>query len=162
MKIETFSQTPFVITGIKRVHRSTKSGVSLVTENYTGDMYEMRKIKTLTTLVDSRPYKKVYNEVLEKARNLNTPATKVWYYILRNLEQDQNIIKVPIKDCLLFCGYKATSRSTYYNAINELVENDFIAYSTDTFKYWINTDFFYNGNRMKGYKEDINFENEEK
>jgi hypothetical protein len=162
MTNETFAKNPFDITGVKRVFRSERSGRQLVVEQNTGEMYEMRKVKTDQVLIDSSPYKKVFNKSLDSVKELSTGALKVWCYVLMNLRQEENYIIIPVKECLIFCGYGAQSRSSYYKSIDELVQKDLIAYSTDTFKFWINTDFFYNGNRLKDYKEDINFENDPK
>jgi hypothetical protein len=157
---EVFKNNPFKITGIKRVSRNTKNNIQVVADKKTGELYEMYKVQDMTTLVDSRKFVKVYADSGTTIKDFSVPTLRVWCYILQHLQPNKDYIEINPKVCMEFCGYKGKSNASFYNGISELIEKNILALSTINEKYWVNSDFIYNGNRLKNYVEDIDFENE--
>lgn len=159
--LEVFKENPFKITGINRVSRNLKKNTEIVANKETGEMYELVKVASQTTLADSRTFIKVYSESADTIKDFGIPALKLYCYILKNLKPNRDYVNIPSTDALNYCGYDSTSRASYYKGIIELCEKQIIAPSTkSSSEYWINCDLIFNGSRLKYYDEDINFEQE--
>ncbi len=112
---------------------------------------EVHDIPVLTTSEyvwkDSGSYTKIfrYKDNVSKMSTLGSPAVKMLCYAIENLGIGTDVIMISFKD---FCSYAGnTARTTYYDAVNELVNAKIIALSTSTGAYFINPNFMFNGKR---------------
>jgi hypothetical protein len=114
----------------------------------TGEVGIFRKASQLKNIKhDSLEYVKVYKGGLLKVRDLNTPALKVWTYILANLTPKRDEVAVYMKDCMEYTGY--TNPPPIYKGIVELLEKEFLFRKVGTESaYFINSNFFFNGKRI--------------
>jgi hypothetical protein len=153
-KNEVFKKNPFVAEGFKRVQRNLKNNTEIVANKETGELYELIKVKSLTTVVDTKSYTKVYHQHVNKIKQLSTAGLKLFCYILLHTGIKKDYIHLNINDCLEFAGYNLKSKKSFYLAVVELIDLFIIAESTENNKYWINTNVLYNGNRINEFKED--------
>lgn len=156
---ESYKENPFEVKGVVRVNRNVKNNTELVVNKETGEMYELTKVKSQTTLVDEKPFRKVYEECLEPLKSFTIPALRLYCYILQNLPINNNYVRISVKYALEYCGYNESSKSSLYKGLTELLDKKIIAVSAKgDSHYWINTNLIFNGNRLTKYKENKNFE----
>lgn len=161
MEVKEIHKTnPFKEKDIKRVARNLKNNTQVVADKESGELYELVKVNSLTVLTDNRKFTKVYSDSGSTIKDFSVPALRVWCYILQYIKPNKNYIEIDTTECIEFCGYQKSSKASFYSGINELIEKEIIALSTTKSKYWINSNFIFNGNRLKNFVEDINFENE--
>jgi phage shock protein PspC (stress-responsive transcriptional regulator) len=98
-------------------------------------------------VVDSERFAKVYIEGLAKTFGLSKTAQRVFKVVLAVCGKDTDSI---------FLNFMIVSKedpsfpeSTFYRGLQELLENEFLAYSDIPNKFWINPHLFFNGNRVK-------------
>ena len=101
-------------------------------------------------LSDRRQFTKVYRDGLKKMMNLSTPALKVLFYIISEMDSTDTI-DFTMRKCMDYTGYK--DKNNIYRAIRELKDQNFIAPSSLPKVYMINPLLFYNGDRMELYME---------
>lgn len=112
-----------------------------------GCQIEVKKVDVLKyTTEDRKPFVKVYSYGFDMAKELCTPALKVWCYIGDNLKKNTNIISLNVNDIMSYTGYN--SSANIYWGICELLEKKIIARKVGKDEYYINPNIFFRGNRM--------------
>lgn len=72
-------------------------------------------------------------------------ADTLLQYIVHNcLDYNTPIFRLDIHDFMILIKFK--TKTKVYNAINELIDNEYIARTTTKEIYWINHNIFYKGN----------------
>lgn len=98
-------------------------------------------------LVDSERFAKVYLDGLGKTFGLSKTAMRVFQTVLKVCEKDTdsiwlNFMSISKQD-------ETMPERTFYRGLQELLKNEFIAYSDIPNKFWINPHLFFNGDRVK-------------
>lgn len=101
-------------------------------------------------LYDKKRFTKVYREGWHKMMNLSTPALRVLFYIISEMDSTDTI-DFSIRKCTDFTGYK--DKNSIYRAIRELKKEQFISESSLPKVYMINPLLIFNGNRIELYNE---------
>lgn len=101
--------------------------------------------------VDEDKFTKIYTSQLKVLYNLNTPAIRVFTYILDNLKPNSDKIIFYIKKCQEFTGY--ASENTIHKGLSKLIEAGIIAKTQFAYLYFINVRLFFNGNRISMVEE---------
>jgi hypothetical protein len=96
--------------------------------------------------VDKAQFLKIYVSSLANFFDLSKNAVKIFSYLSSILEINRDFIYVDIDECMKFTGYN--SRKSILKGLSELIENQFIARSNRTNKYFINPTIFFNGDRL--------------
>jgi hypothetical protein len=134
------------IEGIKEVTRNIKNQSELAVHTKTGELFELMPVKSLTTLTDSLTFTKVYTNSLSTISDLTVPGLKLLCYIMKNLKPGKDCIKLRADMCNKYCGYK--TKLSYYKGLEELLEKNLIFRTEDEYEFWININYFFNGDRL--------------
>lgn len=105
---------------------------------------------TYPKMYDKKRFTKVYREGWNKMMELSTPALKVLFYIISEMDSTDTI-DFSMRKCIDFTGYK--DKNNIYRAIKELKDKQFISESSLPKVYMINPLLIYNGNRIELYNE---------
>ncbi len=104
---------------------------------------------------DKKEFTKVFRAGLIGMFDLSKSAVKVFAYIAAKVKPNQGHIYIELKECMTFTKYK--SNTPILSGLSELIEHGFIARSDMHYKYFINPNMFFNGNRVtfiKTYKSE--------
>jgi hypothetical protein len=96
--------------------------------------------------VDNDKYVKIYTGFITQWFDLTQAAQKILAYIITILPINKDVIHLPLDMLSAATGY--TSESSMYIALNELINKRIIARSKETYFYFINPNFLFNGNRI--------------
>lgn len=146
---ESYKSNPTKIEGIVIKEYQLKPNETTMVNTDTGEVGIFRPAaKTKTLPHDTLEYVKVYTNALPQIKDLNTPALKVWTYILSNLTPKRDEVSIFMKDCIEYTGY--TNPPPIYKGLVELLEKQFIfrKVGSDSI-YFINSNIFFNGKRIK-------------
>ena len=113
----------------------------------TGEIYNlvpMSERKQIT--VDERTYVKLYTESIYEFDDLTLAANKIILYAMRSLKPCTDIVKLIPKEVIECRGI--SSPTSYYKGLLELINKGFLfRKSNSDAEYFINVNYFYNGNR---------------
>ena len=98
-------------------------------------------------VVDSERFAKVYIDGLAKTFGLSKTAQRVFKVVLAVCGKDTD--NIFLNFMLVTKEDPALPESTFYRGLQELLENEFLAYSDVPNKFWINPHLFFNGDRVK-------------
>lgn len=151
-------QNPFVkdlLVPIRKKFINSGDGLYMNTE--TGETTEARISQVIH--VDKEKFIKLFTDQLKKFFDLKPSTQKLLQVLLFNLSKKVN------KD-LVYLDFhvaeeyfsenadtKIMSKATYYRALEELIEKEFIAESNYKYQYYINPKLFFSGDRMKLIQE---------
>jgi hypothetical protein len=144
---QTYSDSPFNVSGIVPVHYIEAGKSSQVVNVNTGELGIYSELGTEKSFnSDKLQFTKVFNGSFSDIKTFSPAALKVWCYIIENLQIRRDFIKVSIKECMEYCEYD--SRMPIYNGICELIAKEFIARKVGSNEYFINPNKFFNGKRI--------------
>lgn len=111
----------------------------------------------IVTEVDKDEFIKLYTKNMRLFFDLKPTTQKVLQAILDAVQ------KAPNADCIYLhwfsveeyieAGGSKMSKSSFHNAMKELLEKKFIAEAVEPHKFWINPHLFFNGDRMSFVRE---------
>lgn len=153
-KYGSFSKNPSIedIQGIKIVPRNVKNKSQIVVDKNSGQQWEQIPIDTLTTIADTRTFIKVYQQSALTLKDMTNAALKLYCYILFHIKPNKDCIRITYKGCATFCAFG--NKMSYYNGLEQLLEQQFIYKSEEVNEFWINVNLIFNGNRLNLVKED--------
>lgn len=131
---------------LKKLHFVKKGEVGeFITED--GELTKYQKLgNEITTVIDSKEYRKLYKEELVVIKELSTAGLKVLCYVLNNIGVKKDDIAIHLQDCMEFTGYK--SKVNIYNGISDLLDKKLLFRKVGSGNYFININSFYNGKRI--------------
>lgn len=145
-----YSSSPFEHTGIHEVDykRRIKKGQLIYTD--TGEVTDIMQYKESGTFAkDSLTYVKMYKAAINILPGLSKAAVSVLCICLKKLKPNNGEFTIKHKDAVVMD--KALKYGRYYDGMSELLEYGVIA-KGGLDKYYINTNLFFNGDRIKGKK----------
>lgn len=145
---ESFRENPTIKDGIGvRQYVKKPSEIEMVNTD-TGEVGIFKPASTCVNIPhDSLEYIKVFKQALPQVKDLNTPALKVWVYILANLTPKRDEVSIIMKDCIEYTGY--TNPPPIYKGLVELLSKQFLFRKVGSDStYFINSNFFFNGKRI--------------
>ena len=149
---EVFRNSPFTIAGIESRNRISIAKGHVVSDVNTGELFDMRRLaKTETIDVDVLSYTKVYHNSLKSVADFSIPALKLWCFILQTIKPTKYAFEINFKDAQEFSGYK--SLPNIYKGIIELLDRGFIAKSVGRNMFFLNPNYYFNGDRLKNYNK---------
>lgn len=106
-------------------------------------------------IIDRSPHGKIfYDSGAEKrVMDLSRPASKLFLYILYNIQSGKDYIDLGSRKCSKKTGIK--SRTTLSNAKEELAKSEFITPTTVQSIYFINPAAFFSGSRVDKFRDHI-------
>ncbi len=147
---EKYRANPFTETmldgiKIKRKQIFAGKGDHLLVSQETGEIdghTTFMKVKQ----VDPEKFVKLYLSSLENFFELTTNAIRVLSYVFSITKPNQDGVLFDLEDAMKYTGYKA--KATINRALDQLIENHFIARSRHASNYYINPVIFFNGDRI--------------
>lgn len=145
--LPTHQLNPFKRLGIETIQILAGMSEKLMVDPETAEAYAMRKMTMsgAQKRKDGLAFRKIYFEALEVMRDLNPPAVKILCYILTNMTPGTDEIHLSFSQVREWCGFSASQ--SYYTGITDLVEKRIVAKSQEHNKFFINTNYFFNGDR---------------
>ena len=118
----------------------------------TGEQNEdIQEYKRLYHNVDSTAFIKIYLEGMEKLADLNQAALGVLAAVFRlyrtETPMNRDLVYVSYND-LKISNHYDKSRRTFTKGMNTLIRNEFLAYSKFDNQFYINPNYFFNGNTI--------------
>ena len=146
---EVFKDNPFQqgLRGKVRVALNKPSGWGVRVHDDDAVGYSLRKDSKDAFLVkDSEMFTKLYTPVLYEIRKLPTPGVKMLSYVLYLAKKDNDVVHISTDLAKDWCEYD--SSSNVYLGIAALLEHNFICRKIGgTGEYFINVNYFFNGQR---------------
>jgi len=142
---------PFTAIGIgKRIYITKEEEVRSVDQS-TGELFYMKKLPASKEVPhDSLTYTKVFIGDNSFIYSMSINGLKLFNYCIYNLVPNRDIIVLHSRTCMEKCNM---GRTSFFKAIKELTKNGVIWFREgSTCEYWINTNLFFNGNRLRIYK----------
>lgn len=101
------------------------------------------------------PYTKVFNDSRRRLAMVKlSPRTKDLYlWIIYEAEKNKEFLW--INKVRYMEESEVTAINTYRGAVNELIKKGFMIRSTFMDTYWLNPDYFFNGDRVKKFPEEV-------
>ena len=127
---------------------------SVIVNPETGEV-EGNQIFAIEEKKDTEEFTKVFRAGLMGMFNLSKSAMKVFAFIADKIKPNSGHVYFEMDECMAFTGYK--SQTPIVSGLSELIEHGFIARSKLHYKFFINPNMFFNGNRVtfiKSYKAD--------
>lgn len=149
-KFEKHSKNPFAQDVIFEVETDNKkikigNGKDIIVDTDTGEV-KGTSVRYVTKKYDSEQFKKVFRLQQIADLDLSKHATKVFFYIMDNLQVNKDFIFFDFDECSEFTKYK--TKKTILNALGQLVDKKIIARSKSHNIYFINPAFIFNGDRL--------------
>ena len=147
---KTNKENPFVDEMFKmeisnrRRYIAGKKGSTIVNSE-TGEV-EGHQVFAIEEKYDKEEFIKVFRAGLIGMFDLSRAAIKVFAFVASKVKPNQGFIYLEIKDCMEYTSYK--SKTPIMSGLAELIEFGFIARSELHYKYYINPNMFFNGNRV--------------
>lgn len=102
---------------------------------------------------DRKKFKKVYMDNIEVILGLSSTASKIMWYIIKELKLKSQYIEINIKACMDKSGFK-TPKSVRDGVI-ELLNKNILYRTAYSNRYWLNPLVVFNGDRIEFVKEYI-------
>lgn len=108
-----------------------------------------------TYIMEARPFTKLYNtaELRDVTILLSASAKTLLFWVLYNVEEGADHIWINKK--YFMEKSKITSINTYKSALTELIRYGYLCYTVVGDVFWLNPEFFFNGNPAKRYEKNI-------
>ena len=142
---------PFDILGVGRRSYITKEEDVRFVDQDTGEILYIKKIPSSKEVPhDSLTYTKVFMGEHNFIYSLSINGLKLFNYCIYNLIPNRDIIVLNPIACMEKCNMKKTS---FFKGVKELTQNNVIKIKNGSLHcYWINSNVFFNGNRLRIYK----------
>lgn len=101
--------------------------------------------------VDEDKFAKVYRSQIKALYDLNTPAIRIFAYIVDHLPQNSDTIIINYKECMEFTGY--SSMASINKGISKLIDAGILARTEYSYMFFINIRILFNGNRISLIEE---------
>ena len=140
----------FKTTEIKRLR-----GTELITDMQSGEVLESQdRFVYDRKLTDKASYFKCFHDKFPIVMRFSLPEYKLYMYIGYNLGIKADDVVVNVDELMVMAEWK--SISMYYKAVRGLTAKGII-HKTGTFTFKINPGYFFNGDRVKLYRETIEY-----
>ena len=96
--------------------------------------------------VDTEEFVKIFKGQIQALFELSNRAIKVFGYFMEATRISSDTVIFDLDECKEYTGYK--SKNSIILAVSELLEKEFLARTSNHYKYYINPAKFFNGDRM--------------
>ena len=113
-----------------------------------GEVNVFRKAaKNKRVIVDKGNYVKVFKGNNEVIRKLSVRGKEFMFYLMLYIGIHSDVI---VLDCGVVCEWCGWKKSTYYTALDELLEKNIIARKKgSSIEFFVNINYVFNGSRLK-------------
>lgn len=145
----TYDKNPFEKTGIEDVLVTSGNSIEkLVVDPDTAEHYSLRSLnKKRNKKYDKRSFRKIYTDSIDTIKDFSQPGYKMFFYILKHLEEKKDYIDLNLLTAMGYCNYK--NKSSFYEGVEELLKKNCIARCKTKNRYFINSNMFFNGDRTR-------------
>lgn len=123
---------------------------SLIVNPDTGEV-EGNQVFAIQEKVDREAFTKIYSGMMREMFKLSTRAIKVFGYITSIAKPNKDSVLFDLEEAMKYTDYKG--KKSVYEGLEELIENNIIARTNRHYKYFINPNLFFNGNRLTLIKQ---------
>ncbi len=96
--------------------------------------------------VDTEEFVKIYKAQVQALFELSNRGIKVFGYFMEALRINSDLVIFDLKECKEYTGY--SSKESVIRGVAELLDKQFIARTDAHYKYYINPEKFFNGDRL--------------
>lgn len=147
------NKNPFIEGVVKHIKDSKfrvsaykeRSDFAIVDTN-TGELKDTYNTIYTKRKVDLQKYNKLYLSNLRILFELNKNSQMVLDYIYTRIEKNKDYIFFSMSDCKEHTSYK--DNKSIYSGLKELIDKEFIAKTEEPYRFWINPDIMFNGDRL--------------
>ena len=105
---------------------------------------------------DRESFIKIYKSGIDNLFPLSSSSQVLFKYICRVLKPNKDIVFLDGKEFIREYGIKSVN--TFYKCLAELIDNQIIANTNEKGFYFININFFFNGDRIKFIQNKIRYD----
>lgn len=150
--VDAYAKNPFWhLTEVTLGKKHIKVGGDWVTNTGTGETSHTAIVHKVVT-VDDDKFVKLYTQNLKAFFDIKPSTQKVLQSVLSSVQNspNQDSIYLPWFICEDYSKQNnlKISRTSFHNAMRELIEKKFLAESEEANRYWINPHLVFNGTRM--------------
>jgi len=118
---------------------------SIMVNANTGEI-EAHQVFAVQEKVDKETYTKMFSGMMRELFKLSSRGVKVFGYITTIVKPNKDVIMFDMEEALEYTGYK--KEQSILHGIEELLKHQIIARTKKHYKYFINPNLFFNGNRL--------------
>ena len=96
--------------------------------------------------VDKETFTKMFSGMMKELFKLSNRGIKVFGYITTIAKPNKDVILFDMEECLEYTTYK--KEQSILHGLEELLQHGIIARTKKHYKYYINPNLFFNGNRL--------------
>lgn len=155
----TFDEAPFDLKGIQEIVSKKVLDRGEMVSHTSGEVVDATWWKGGSkSLKDVKPYIKLFKEGQEVLKQLSFAGTLLFTYSMSKVKPHSNTVTIRQKDIIQ--KHKNLLGGGYYKGICELLDYGVLAKSKEPNVYFINTNMFFNGDRVKWQKLKMQEESE--
>ena len=116
---------------------------------------EAHQVFAIQEKVDAETFTKIFGGMIKELFQLSSRGVKVFGYITHICKPNKDVVMFDMEEALEFTSYK--KEQSILHGLEELLAHDIIARTKKHYKYFINPNLFFNGNRLtliKHYQKD--------
>ena len=153
---EKLESNPFIeelydiqVSARRRILAGKKPGSAMI-DLETGEL-QATQVFAIQEKVDKQTYTKLFSGMIKELFNLSQRGVRVFGYITSIAKPNKDVVMFDMEDALDFTNYK--KEQSILHGLEELIKHDVIARTKKHYKYYINPNLFFNGNRLTLIKQ---------
>lgn len=127
-----------------------KQPSTIMVDTSTGEV-QAHQVFAIQEKVDKETYTKVFSGMMRELFKLSSRGVKVFGYITTIVKPNKDVVMFDMEEALEYTDYK--KEQSILHGIEELLEHEIIARTKKHYKYYINPNLFFNGNRLTLIKQ---------
>lgn len=137
--------------GQKRISNKAGDRLMIVSEE-TGEIMAPAGFHQIIE-VDKTQFVKLFKNGVKAFGNLTNAGAKIFSYLYDEMQKNINKDVIFLSFSEIDQSIEKISPATFFRGMNELINQNFLAESETTNKYFVNPDYLWNGNRLAFIKE---------
>ena len=118
---------------------------SMMINAETGEV-EANQVFAIQEKVDKQTYTKMFGGMIKELFSLSARGVKVFGYITTITKPNKDVVMFDMEEALEYTMYK--KEQSVLHGLEELLNHNIIARTKKHYKYFINPNLFFNGNRL--------------
>lgn len=148
---DKLEKSPFIdelfeieVSARRRIIAGNSPGTMMI--NATTGEVEANQVFAIQEKVDKHTYTKMFGGMIKELFNLSPRGVKVFGYITTITKPNKDVVMFDMEEALEYTLYK--KEQSVLHGLEELLNHGIIARTKKHYKYFINPNLFFNGNRL--------------